>query len=174
MFFQRSRSPISVDLPPLQIFQVDINDVHGHEASLANLRVQNRFYGSLTSLADPKASIAANGERVLGYVFTTHQERRSRQPSVMMVNELCVDIGYRKHNLGAALMHHALQTWGEGKTEKIELISRTFAKPFYQKLGFLPASFAAGAMSADVSQIGPVLEQRAATVLQSPDTIVTA
>ncbi len=174
MFFQRNATPGTLELPPVQLFQVDITDTHDHEAQLANLRFQNRFYTSLVRIPDHKTSLAISGDELLGYAFTTHRDRRGREPATMMLRELCVAEEYRRHNLGAALLHHALVSWeGVARTERIELITRHQAKPFYQRLGFEPASFAGGAMAANVVQIGPVLAERASEIVCSPDADIT-
>lgn len=174
MFLPRKSVPPATELPPVQMFQVDITDVHDHEVQLANLRLQNRFYTSLVRIPEHKTSLAISGDELLGYAFTTHRERRGREPSTMVLGELCVAEQYRRHNLGAALLHHTLVTWEEVvRTERVELISRHQAKAFYKRIGFESVSFAGGAsggaMAAQVDQLRPLLAERASAILCAPD-----
>ncbi|MGI8825185.1 MAG: GNAT family N-acetyltransferase [Chloroflexota bacterium] len=102
------------------------------------------YFARLLNDVDHRIYVAAERDRVLGYIFAQifrRPENPFRYPlDLVLVHNVAVDPGCRRQGVGAALMHQVLDAAGREGIQRIELDMWSFndvARAFFAEQGFV-------------------------------------
>jgi len=92
-------------------------------------------FSALLESPDALLAVAADGERVVGYVLGFDHYALFANGRVSWVEEIMVADDVRRRGVGRRLME-AVEDWAKGRQSKLVGLATRRAEPFYRSLGY--------------------------------------